>query len=359
MTNMTDEINPANSSEQPAPAPANSESEAKRLSPGRAFTLGVATVLALVAAVAVWFGIASVRRLSRHPAAVQFAAVLRIPVARVNGAPVLYSEYIRDIETLSSYYAGAGGGGFAPTAEQISDQVLSRLTVNALVRGLAKNYGVSIARAEADESEMLKQVLASFPNREAAGKELKDRYGWTFDQYVERVVMPILLEQKLERAFASSTDDAGKAYEEEQARTRHILFSTGGAKTDAQIRAQAERVLARLKKGEDFAKLAGEFGSDGTKNNGGDLGWFGRGQMVPEFEAVAFTLQPGELSSKLVKTQFGWHIIRLEEKRLARNYARFIDGELRRATIEILLPVHNPFIGLTADSLSATTTAVQ
>ncbi len=82
-----------------------------------------------------------------------------------------------------------------------------------------------------------------------------------------------------------------------------------------QNRAQAEDVLKRVRAGEDFAKLAKEFSSDaGNKDKGGDLGWFGKGAMVPAFEEAAFKLKPGEISD-LVETPFGLHIIKLDERK--------------------------------------------
>lgn len=82
-----------------------------------------------------------------------------------------------------------------------------------------------------------------------------------------------------------------------------------------ETRKKAEEILTRARNGEDFAKLAQEFSSDpGSKEKGGDLGWFGRGQMVPEFDQAVFALQPGEISD-VVQSQYGFHIIKLEERR--------------------------------------------
>ena len=102
----------------------------------------------------------------------------------------------------------------------------------------------------------------------------------------------------------------------EQVKASHILLKTDG-KDEAAVRKEAEGILAQVKAGGDFAALAKKYSEDeGSKANGGDLDYFGRGRMVPEFENAAFTMQPGQISD-LVKSQFGFHIIKVIDKRPA------------------------------------------
>jgi peptidyl-prolyl cis-trans isomerase D len=125
------------------------------------------------------------------------------------------------------------------------------------------------------------------------------------------------------------SDDEIKAYYqahvdryklEDRALVSHILFKTVG-KTDAEvaeIKKKAEDVLEKAKHGGKFADLAKQYSEDTTKDKGGDLGWIVRGQTVPEFEAAAFSLPKGSISD-LVKTQYGFHIIQVNDRQTART----------------------------------------
>ncbi|MBZ2171197.1 peptidylprolyl isomerase [Nitratidesulfovibrio sp. SRB-5] len=120
----------------------------------------------------------------------------------------------------------------------------------------------------------------------------------------------------------------------ERVHARHILFMAqeGASKDeDAAARAKAEDVIAQLKKGKDFASLAAKLSDDkGSGAQGGDLGWFTKGQMVPPFEEAAFALKPGEISAP-VRSAFGWHVIKMEAHETQRTRALDeVRGEIRQ-----------------------------
>ena len=117
----------------------------------------------------------------------------------------------------------------------------------------------------------------------------------------------------VQRAY---NDNIAQYQTPEQVRASHILLKTEG-KNEADVKKQAEDVLKQVKAGGDFAELAKKYSEDdGSKVNGGDLDYFGKGRMVPEFETAAFAMQPGQISD-LVKSQFGFHIIKVVDKKAA------------------------------------------
>ncbi|MFO7695307.1 MAG: peptidylprolyl isomerase [Vicinamibacterales bacterium] len=139
-----------------------------------------------------------------------------------------------------------------------------------------------------------------------------------------------MLKTELDPKIAVSEADVKTFYEQNKPRFRqedsvhasHILIRTpeqADAAAKAKAKTQADDLLAQLKKGADFAGLAKKYSQDpGSAPNGGDLGFFSKGRMVPAFEEAAFGLKPGQTSG-VVETPFGYHIIRVSETKAGRD----------------------------------------
>jgi peptidyl-prolyl cis-trans isomerase D len=176
-----------------------------------------------------------------------------------------------------------------------------------------------------DSSKLLDKVTVTDQDQKDFYEKNKTRYNVP-EQRKSRYVYVNTL--RMRPSITVSDDELRQYYAQhkteyslpDRVKAQHILFKTQGKKPEeiAPIREKARQVLDRAKKGEDFAALAKQFSEDTSASNGGDLGSFTRGQMVPEFERVAFSLMPGTVSD-LVDTQFGIHIIKVNEKENARE----------------------------------------
>jgi peptidyl-prolyl cis-trans isomerase C len=123
------------------------------------------------------------------------------------------------------------------------------------------------------------------------------------DAYFAQSIVPTVTDEETRKAYDT---ESAKVQQTERVRARHILVNT---------EQEAQQILDRLNKGEKFEDLAKQYSLDGSKEYGGDLGYFSAPEMVAEFSQAAFALKPGELS-KPVKTDFGWHIIKVEDRKM-------------------------------------------
>ncbi|MGA3087992.1 MAG: peptidyl-prolyl cis-trans isomerase [Terriglobales bacterium] len=179
------------------------------------------------------------------------------------------------------------------------------------------------------QAEVLKQLHPTDQELKAFYERNKATYNNSIPE--KRQIKYVVVDNAKTAAATTVTDSDLETYYDqhrdeyrmpEQVKVRHILIKTplpaAGAKEDekavAEARAKAEGVLKELKSGGDFAKLAEKYSDDpGSAKSGGDLGWIGRGRTVPEFEKAAFSLGKGQ-TSDLVKSSYGFHIIRVEDK---------------------------------------------
>jgi len=172
--------------------------------------------------------------------------------------------------------------------------------------------------AQMDPSTKRENVLAFLIDMKIVAKAAEDKKVENNEDFKKRLAFTrnrLLMDSLLAtEGKAATTDDAmKKVYEEaskqitgeQEVHARHILVESED---------DAKAIAAELKKGADFAELAKKKSKDPGASDGGDLGFFTKEQMVPEFSAVAFTLEPGKISDP-VKSQFGWHVIKVEEKR--------------------------------------------
>jgi hypothetical protein len=196
----------------------------------------------------------------------------------------------------------------------------------------AKARNPMMANQEIPEEQMkevrmqLGQVLIGEQRGLAAGLDKERKVQLQLMLQQARLLASMYEEEVLVKASKASQaeiDAYMKEHPEEQVHARHILIAVKSPDSPVPqeegldkpaARAKAEEVLKRVKAGEDFQKLAQENSNDGSKQNGGDLGWFSKGRMVPEFEKAAFALQPGQ-TSEIVESQFGFHIIKVEARR--------------------------------------------
>jgi peptidyl-prolyl cis-trans isomerase C len=172
--------------------------------------------------------------------------------------------------------------------------------------------------AQMDPATKKENVLSFLIDMKIVSKEAEDKKIAERDDFKTRLAFArnrLLMDNLLavEGKAATTDENMKKVYEdaakqisgEQEVHARHILVETED---------QAKKVEEDLKKGADFAELAKKESKDPGASDGGDLGFFTKDQMVPEFSAVAFALEPGKISDP-VKTQFGWHVIKVEEKR--------------------------------------------
>jgi peptidyl-prolyl cis-trans isomerase D len=253
-------------------------------------------------------------------------AVMSYPAFQQNGQFIGREKYV---QLLARY-------GFTPERfeEGLREDLLSGKYA-ALVRSAILVPDSDLARefSSRNDKATIEYVLIPSSRLESGVQptdaELKDYYEKHRDRYrkpEQRKIKYLLVDQAKVRAKSTPSDAELQAEYTlrreslrmpEQVVASHVLIKTdpsGGPEADAAARAKAEKILARAKAGEDFAKLAREASDDpSSKESGGQLPPFTRGQMVPEFEQAVFAMAPGEIVGP-VKTQFGYHVIKLASK---------------------------------------------
>ncbi|MFH0951663.1 MAG: peptidylprolyl isomerase [Patescibacteria group bacterium] len=217
-------------------------------------------------------------------------SVVPYPAVKIDSKFVSYKAYRDDIETLRYFYDSQGEtAGVVPTDSEIDELVLNRLVREWLTAEEAKAKSVSVNDEAVDEN--FSGLVEQAGSEEEVAKTLTDFYNWDVTTFKKKVIVPYLYREGLQIKLLADEKNI------------EDLTST------------AQSIIDQLADGADFAELAGQYSADvSTASNGGDLGYFGRGVMVSAFEEAAFALEIGQVSG-IVKTDFGYHILKLEDKR--------------------------------------------
>lgn len=247
-------------------------------------------------------------------------------VARVNGQPISKQDLLDRAGSMRAQMERMGAPP-PPPSEQFYRAMVDQLIGSRLLLADAKQRGMMPTAAEVEAN--LAQLKARNP--EAFAKQLADQ-GITEqalkDDLTHNLAVQKLVSSEVTPAATATEAEARAFYQQHtdsmkrppQVRVRHILVRAGQDATPAQrqtARQKAEGLLARLQGGADFATVARESSDDqSTRPDGGLLPWMGQGQTAPPFEQAAFALKAGAVSG-VVETPFGYHLIRLEDRRPA------------------------------------------
>lgn len=216
-------------------------------------------------------------------------------VATVDGVNITKGELVK-----AAWYWSA--------ANTLEDLIMEKTITQA-----AKKQGITLSAAEFD----VKKAEAIKQSNSKNVQDLCNKFHVSSPRFVMTIKRSALVEKAAKKSIKITDADMA-----EWVKGRHILIrfpynETDQAKKEAAAKTKIEDILAKVKAGEDFAKLANEFSEDNNMNpdgskKGGSLGWYTRGAMMPEFEKASFALKAGEYTTEPVRTDYGYHLIKID-----------------------------------------------
>ena len=258
-------------------------------------------------------------------------------VAVVNGTKITKSDFEKTALKVGKEYEMIFGLEFWTSEvegektfkEEFDNEILNVMISQEIVNQQAEKENITVTDEEvANEMSSYMQMIENvdeynkFMEENGIDEEfLKNHFRQTliFDKYRNKIMSETeITENDLRDYYNTHIDE----YKKEEIKASHILITTLNdmgeplsEEETAKKESEAQDILARIKQGEDFEALAKEYSDDkASASNGGDLGYFAKGVMVPEFEEAAFKLEKGQVSD-VVKSSFGYHIIKVDDKR--------------------------------------------
>lgn len=276
-----------------------SKKEKKKPTGRKKIIIGVSVAVGLAIVFIVANGLGVYKSEWRNGFSATIANYVPYPAITVNNGIITFGAYEDNLATIDYFYKSQVGQSeqYNYDEKEVKKETLNILIENKIVRQLAKKHGVTLAEEEvqAEYGKVVEQVggAAEFSER------IKTVYNITPEGFMEKSLRPNLLLTKLqEKYFADDNIDRERKQPNEEAKQK------------------ASEALQQINDGKDFAELAKEKSDDKySAETGGDLGFFSQEEMVPEFAEAAFALEKGKVSD-LVRTQYGYHIIKVEDRRV-------------------------------------------
>jgi len=222
----------------------------------------------------------------------KYADFFNIPAFVINGDKMLYNDFISDFKTLSYYYQKRNSEN--PDMPIIPDNDIKKELKEKTIQDyfmfqLASDYNINVSSLEIENE--FNEVIDQLGDASKIEQAIFDAYSWTIEEFKENVLKPFILREKLENHI-SLNDQINK--------DKKDLISS---------------ILSEIQNSnKDFSYFAKKYSEDvGSSENGGDLGWILRGQMIEEFEDVVFSLEEDEISD-IFKTKYGYHIAKVSSR---------------------------------------------
>ncbi len=227
-----------------------------------------------------------------------------------------------------------------PVVAVVNGQEIMRSDVFAFIAGLPQDVR-QMPLTQLFELAVQQLVNAKLVEKKAAQANLEndEAVKEQLDQAKEQIVRNVFIQRQIEERMTDEKMQAlYKAYAErvgdiQETKASHILVDS---------KETAEELISKVKKGADFAELAKENSTGPSAERGGDLGWFAKGEMVPEFSEAAFAAEPGDIVDEPVQTQFGWHVIKVEDRRNREvppmeEVSQMLENQLRRQVLDTMI----------------------
>lgn len=243
---------------------------------------GIVGIVVIIIVVGV---IAAYRAPDSTPVFPAILSAIHAPAATVDGTVISWHDVKTDSDALALYLSKAGSKADAP--DVFRARVLHRQMLTVAAEKYAAEQGVVVTTDQLDKE--LESIAQASGGKDKVESDIKANFGWTYEQYRDRVVKSMMILQELQKKLADDQE------------------------FNAPARAKIEAALAEVKAGKkDFGTIAKEVSEDSSAAQGGDLGYLKKGDTVAPFDKALFSMKKGEVSD-IVQTEFGFHIIKIED----------------------------------------------